>query len=120
MNDKVIPFEEFEKAVMKKILEREDNISKILWQQYKSARVIKRDFTGSGFFTSFEASKDSPRITETVDRSYGDVIASINGSSFDFGFVLFLENGMLSCLEGYTWTDKWPETIRSYELKHTE
>ena len=120
MNNKIIPFEEFEKAIMQKMLEEKNVENEILLEQYRRSQVIKRDFTGAGFFTNFEVPANTPHVEKLTSCSFGDVIASINGSTFDFGFVLFLKDGMLSCLEGYTWADAWPETIESYELKHSD
>ncbi len=116
----MIPFEEFETAVMLKMLEKKNHVNEILQQQYAGSRVIGREFTGVGFFTHFKIINDSPALTELTDRNYGDIVASINGSTFDFGFVLFLDKGMISSLEGYTWSDMWPETIETYTLKHSD
>ncbi len=79
MNKTAIPFEEFEKAVIRKILEKKSDVNEILWEQYMASQVIKRNFTGVGFFTDFKIPKDVPHATELIDRSYEDVVASING-----------------------------------------
>lgn len=120
MNKKIILFEEFEKAVMHKMLDKNNQISEILQEQYKRSQIIKRDFTGTGFFTDLEMAQDAPHVTESIEGGFGDVIASINGSSFDFGFVLFIVDGVMTCLEGYTWADEWPEVIYEYQLKHSD
>lgn len=110
-----IPFEEFEKAVIQKLLKRETSINKILHEQYKNAQVIDRRFTGAGFFTSFDVPEDIVRICQGVDYCYGNIIASVNGNE-EYGFHLFITKGAMCCLEGYMWADSWPETIYSYEL----
>jgi len=112
----IIPFEEFERAVMHKILEKESSINKVLREQYKKAQVIDREFTGVGFFTRFKMPEDAPVVIEPVEYGYGNVLASINDSAFDFGFVLFIKNGIMTCLEGYTWADAWPQEIHNYIL----
>jgi hypothetical protein len=118
MMDKIKPFEEFEHAVMQQLLEEETLINRLLREQYKKARVVKREFTGVGFFTNFEIPNNVLRITEPVERGYGNVICDINGIKDFGGFVLFIEKGVMTCLEGYTFYDEWPVVITSYNLHH--
>lgn len=117
MIEKNISFDEFEKAVMYKMFEEKNRINEILLQQYEMSSVFKREFSGAHFFTYFLIPEDAPRVMEFVEHGYGDVIVRINGSDFDFGFVLFIEDGLISYLEGYG-AGSWPEAIQSYEL-HT-
>lgn len=112
-------FEEFEKAVMEKIMEKEAAVNSILREQYKHAVVKGRDFTGAGFFTDFDIPQGVFPIIEPVEYDYGDVSVIINGI-YGFGFILFIENGFMVCLEGYMWVDVWPEIIDSYTLLSDE
>ncbi|MBI2774571.1 hypothetical protein HYX58_01050 [Candidatus Dependentiae bacterium] len=116
---KAIPFEEFEQAVMSKIMERDNSINIILREQYNRSHVISRDFTGVGFFTTFEVATEASRITEPVPNAYGDVEAIINGIG-GYGFILFIKNGTMSFLEGYTWRDEWPKLINNFVLVHSD
>lgn len=118
MNKKIISFEDFEKAVMEKLLEEDTSVNKILQEQYKKAQVEDRIFTGVGFFTHFKISEDSPCVIEPVEYGYGNVSGKING--IDIGFVLFIKNGIMTCLEGYTYYTSWPDLITHYELWHDE
>ena len=111
-------FEEFERIVMFKILEEENETNALLRVQYESAKIIKREFTGAGFFTHFSIPKTIRRAPAGTEYGYGDVVASFDGSDFCYGFVLFIKEGLISSLEGYTCTDSWPENIQTYELKH--
>lgn len=119
MNKITISFENFEKDIIEKMCEQKDEGGEILWLQYSRSKVIEREFTGVGFFSYFEIAEDVPHFPGRTDCFIGDVVASINGSDFDYGFVLFLKNGKISMLEGYTWADKWPDTVNTYELRHT-
>ena len=116
MSKKIISFEEFEKAVMQKLIEEDTSINKILQEQYKKAKVENRNFTGVGFFTDFEIPEDTPRVIETVKYGYGNVSGKIN--NIDIGFILFIKDGIIICLEGYTYYDSWPDIITHYELYH--
>ena len=113
----IISFEEFEKAVMNKIMEEDTSINAILRKQYKKSYVESRDFTGVGFFTDFKIPKGTPFIHEKVEYAHGNVEAVINGID-GFGFILFIKDGVMSSLEGYTWRESWPEAINSYQLFH--
>lgn len=117
MNKRIIPFEEFEQAAMQKILERDTPINVILRQQYKNAYVKDRSFSGAGFFTDFYMHGQVPHIIEPVEYAYGDVEAIINDIS-GFSFILFIKNGVMKCLEGYTWRESWPDKIYSYKFVH--
>ncbi len=115
MNMQEVPFEEFEKAVMQKIMEEETEINKILREQYKKALVTDRYFSGAGFFTDFKIADDVPRIMQEVDYAYGDIGAIIN-DVHAYGFILFIKDGAFFMLEGYTWGLTWPEKINNYTL----
>lgn len=120
---KIIPFEEFEKAVMHKILGKKNRLNEILLEQYGRARVIKRDFLVTGFFTEFEVPADVSSVTGlgNVLEDDGTVVtAYINDGAFEFIFILFLEDGKISLLEGASYDSYeigWQETIENYELK---
>lgn len=120
MKQIIVSFEEFEKSVMQKILERDSSVNRILREQYRVAEVASREFTGVGFFTELKIPETIASVAEPVEYGYGDVWASINDSEVWFGFVLFIESGKMVCLEGFTCADSWPEEIYSYELCHSE
>jgi len=42
-------FERFESEAMKNIIAEDSSISEVLERQYKSAKIIDREFTGCGF-----------------------------------------------------------------------
>jgi hypothetical protein len=115
-----IPFEEFEKSVMQKILEKDTSINRILRDQYKIAKVTSREFTGVGFFTDLEVPDNATVVTEPVEYGYGNIWASINNSEVWFGFVLFIKGGKMICLEGFTCADSWPDEIHNFTLYHSD
>lgn len=110
-NPIVVSFEKFEDAVMQKILEEDTSVNRILREQYKKAQVSSRDFTGVGFYTKFHLPENIVKVTEPVEYAYGDVSCDLNGSIL-CGFILFIENGIMICLEGYTYREFWPTPIK--------
>ena len=115
-NKMIIPFEEFERAVMAKLLEEENSINRILREQYKNSEIISREFTGAGFFTKLKIPPHIPLVNEPVDYGYGNLWCCINDKEFLHGFVLFIKDGVMICLEGFTCADSWPEIITSFEF----
>jgi hypothetical protein len=44
------------------------------------------------------------------------VKARLNASKLETGYVVYVDNGYLTTIEGYTYGDDWPESIGSFEL----
>ncbi len=107
--------EEFEKKVMELLLQGDGEVFAKLRKQYEVAKVTARDFTGVGFFTSFIVEDKELRLEENI-KPFGDVGGFIDGEA-QIGFVIFLRNGYLSTLEGYTFVIDWPEDYDNIVLK---
>lgn len=80
--------------------------------QYANS-VKNRRFTGHGFYTNFSDIDPSLWLETDVNDTYGNVSARLNDEC-DVGFVLFVRDGKITFLEGYTYGDDWPETIDKY------
>ena len=100
-----------EKAIIKAILKSNNNeTSKKLYKQYQIATVKKRTYTGVGFYTDFYISdKDKDIFISREQIKLGGVYADIKGLKFGAGFILFVKDGRLKTLEGYTYNEKWPQ-----------
>ena len=115
MEKNVTPFEKFEKEVMDKLLENDRPSKRILKQQYEKSNVESRWFSGKGFFTSFSIAEDAPKIESPKSLQIDEVGGKIN--NIDVGFILFIEDGKIKTLEGFTYgDDHWPDKIIRYEL----
>jgi hypothetical protein len=111
-------FIQFEKEVMEKILVGCDDKTEILRCQYQMASVNNREFSGVGFFTSFSVPENCLKLPRLDSFHLGGVSGEINGISNGVGFVLFIEQGVIHMLEGYTYGDqRWPRTLVKYNLK---
>ena len=71
-----------------------------LAQQIEAARVVARENTGSGFFTTFDVGL-SP-LLEGVRSPIGFVMATIDGLQHGMGFLLWIRNDRVYQLEGYS------------------
>ena len=111
-------FMKMEQEVMMKLLAGDDDRLRILRNQYIRVLRKKREFSGTGFFTSFEIPEDVKKI-EIPKVQLGDVVAKVGGVKDGVGFVLFIKNGTIDFLEGYVYGDeKWPQEVKEYKLTY--
>lgn len=107
----------FERAVLEKLLAGDHPVLSVLRAQAQVARLASREYTGAGFFLSFELPFDAPAAAER-DFHFGDVNALVDGLQNGAGFVLFVRRGRLDMLEGYSYEEPWPNEIRGFELTY--
>ena len=113
--NKQISIQILEAKVINKLLEKKTNTNQILQTQYSSA-VITREFTGSGFFSNFKIPNSLPHVIPPATFNLGNLFCDINEIKQFGGFVLYIENGMIHCLEGYSFEYEWPKIITRYHL----
>jgi hypothetical protein len=72
-----------------------------LRKQIATAQVTDFENTGVGFFSTVKVSPKTPRLTEQspLDAATGSVADIPHG----MGFLVFLEDGHISQIEGYTY-----------------
>jgi hypothetical protein len=107
-----------EQSVIKKLL-MDDGINTVflknLEDQIPFLEVNKREFTGVGFFTYFNLKKGV--ISSNVERKvFGDVGAEIEHMELGLSFLLYIENGFISCLECHTFGEVFPSKINNFNL----
>jgi len=66
----------FEKAILEKLLDGDIPLFVQLRQQLELCSVVKREFTGFGFYTTLAVPEGVHR-TEGLDLKFGDVIGEI-------------------------------------------
>lgn len=113
MND----FNDFERAVIEKLLTGENPIFTILREQARIAYPRSREYTGAGFFLYFSVPANAPFLA-VKDFFFGDVNAMIDGLQYGAGFVLFIRKGCLDVLEGYSYDEPWPKEIHKFKLTY--
>lgn len=105
-----------EQAVLVKLLSGESERDGILHKQIFALRVIEREMTGVGFFTRFSMPDDVPKLPDAATFQFGDVAAEINGLERSAGFLLFVKQGAVYMLEGYTYGEPRPQDIHGFHL----
>jgi hypothetical protein len=108
-----------EKSVLEKLLAGDLPFIVQLRQQIAGCKVVKRELTGVGFYTTLEIPKSIHR-THGLDIKFGDVIAEIPKLSNGAGFLLYVKDGVLDMLEGYSYDEAWPSSISSFSLKYVQ
>ncbi len=107
---------DLERAVLNKLLSGDHPVLATLRKQATKVHLIKREYTGVGFFCNFDVSSEAPILKGnfTID----DVNADIDSIKHGAGFVLFIANGRLDVLEGYTYDEPWPKDVGKFTLTY--
>jgi len=94
-------FTPLERAVLGAVCERHAADRTALESQLGAAVVVRRENTGAGFYTRFEIrAGKSPAVAGERMRSGPN--ARVEGLEHGMGFILWLENGFATTLEGYS------------------
>lgn len=101
---------------MEKLLSGKAETFQILRSQYRSLEVLKREFTGAGFWTDFSVPSGMPQLPGGPSFWFGDVGAKIKGLENGAGFELLVKDGYIHMLEGFSFDEPWPATIDSFKL----
>lgn len=108
-----------EKAVLEKILFGDLPEMIKLRRQIEQCAVVKRELTGFGFYTTFSVSENIPR-SPGFDTKLGDVVGQIEGLCYGAGFLLYIADGIIDMLEGYSYDEPWPLSFNKFQLKYTK
>jgi hypothetical protein len=110
-------FSPLERDVMRALLARDHPVLDALRRQFERSKVASRRLSGVGFFTGFDVPGDTPRAPVTTGRlTLSDVVAKVDGLEHGAGFVLFIEDGVLEFLEGFSYEEPWSDVMGRYEV----
>lgn len=113
------PLTTLERAVIEKALEGIAPEWAGLRLQTECARVVGREQSIHGFYATLQIPDVRLRLSPSVSLVIADVVADIEGLELGAGFVVFVTDGLLSLLEGYTFGESWPTApIPKYQLRH--
>ena len=106
-----------ERAVLNELLQGDYPPLAELRQQVLVSWVVTRDLTGVGFFTTLAVPQDAARsrLPRTEVRLTG-VDAEIEGLEHGAGFVLYVTDGALDALEGYSYDEPWPNDSDNFKV----
>jgi len=89
-----------EKAVLDATAQDYPAYADSLLQQIERAQVTSFENTGAGFFSTVSVPSDVPRLPDKspLDGAHG----SVDGVEDAMGFIVFIEDGRLALIEGYS------------------
>lgn len=94
-------FTNLELAALRSIFSETPDLAADLQQQMDRATVIKRENTGAGFLTTIGVPSDTPQVRTRKVLGY-ETYARIHGLEHGLGFVLFIREGRMHLLDGYS------------------
>lgn len=108
---------DLERAVLHQLLEGGDPVRRALREQVVGAGVLKREFTGVGFFTYFSLNGAAESVEVPNGFSpLGGVSLKADNLRHGAGFILFLKDGKVNFLEGFTYDEPWPDDLGRYSV----
>ena len=111
--------EPLEAAVLRLLLAGDHPVLAALRTQLPGLVVKTREHTGVGFFADFSVADTALRASIPSGKlRFGDVEATISGLRHGAGFVLFVDDGLLVMLEGYSYDEPWPEEIKEFSIRY--
>ena len=109
-----------EDQVMRMLLAGDDQALAVLRDQIEQAKVSSRQLTGVGFYTEFSTSPSIPRLSGRPSFKLGDVNGTAANVKNGLGFLLYVADGAITMLEGYTYDDPWPNRIEGLVLTYSD
>lgn len=97
-----------ERAVLSALLDRHVELGAPIAAQLAQATVGSREFSGVGFFTNFVFREGAPIQRDLGNAELTGVGAKHPQLPLGAGFILFIRDGVVSFLEGYTYDSPWP------------
>jgi len=91
----------------------------VLRAQAEHVVVSSREMTGVGFFTRLVV-EGTEAIASGPSFKLGDVNGTANNVQHGLGFLLYVKDGVLSALEGYTYDEPWPDELHGLQLTYSD
>lgn len=107
-----------EQRVLEMLLSGRDEVLTILRQQAQGLQVSSREMTGVGFYTEFLVPPEAALVPGRPTFKLGDVNGTADNVGHGLGFLLYVKDGALSMLEGYTYDEPWPDEVRGLVLTY--
>lgn len=107
----------FERRLLLKFVDGKDNTFALLRKQADSVTTTRRRMTESGFWVEYRVDTSEYNVSDR-DFHLGDVFGTSNELHNGIGFVLFVRDGQIKAMEGYTFDEKWPKQLDNIDLKY--
>ncbi|MCA9623177.1 MAG: hypothetical protein KC731_29360 [Myxococcales bacterium] len=107
---------DLETAVIESMLADKDVPAHELELRPEAVIVRSRKLTGVGFLTELQRSPQLKLFSDGVVMRWGRVGARLNATRIETGYLVYVDDGYLAAIEGYTYGDEWPDTVAEFEL----
>ena len=112
----------FEEEVLVWLLDGQEPVLDALRRQLAKANSVTKVFTGHGIYINFNLPSDVIPLHKVLKVKprfcFGDVEASIPSLEYGAHFLLWVEDGQLTSLEGYTFDESYPQEISDFQLRY--
>ena len=110
-------FDEFEKIIITDIIGEYPEYKQKLQSQFDKIVVQKRQFSTYGFSTYYAVIVVEETLGDDINLQLGKCQWNINGLNHGSDYILWIKNGFISCLEGFSYEEPWPDEILWCEKK---
>ena len=107
-----------ETAVLQMLLRGDEPVLESLRNQLRESTMTARRDTGAGFFTDFSVPDQVPRAPAKDSFVLGDVVGEIDGLENGAGFLLFIRNGKIAFLDGFSYNEPWPLSAAKFKVRY--
>ena len=117
-------FSRLERAAIEAILSKPVDGMEVVREQFAAATALERDYAGVGFYTKISVPSSIPLIPNSQELRVALFHTGVARPKSDpkglIIFHLWTNGGYLSCLEGVTVRDTWPDEDDIEVLKPSE
>jgi hypothetical protein len=111
------PLTPLELEVLRQMLDGSDPALEVLRRQVPKCQVTRRTPTGVGFFSELEVVGDHERAPLPGRTVLEGVSATFPSLAHGAGFLLYVEDGSLEQLEGFSYDEPWPESEDGFTVR---
>lgn len=116
MTDVLLPLE---RTVLDFALAGDHPTLDILRRQAQAVTVVARDLTGHGFFTQLAVDATRAAIGGGPRLVISDLDGQTDALAHGVGFNVFVEDGYLAVIEGFSFDEPWPMGLSEVTLSYS-
>ena len=105
-----------ESAALKRFLEVECPRVSLPEQVLGGLCLASREYTGTGFLTEIEKAPAAKVFEPGTSLRWSKLGARLDDEKLECGFLVYVDDGYLTGIEGYTYGEAWPGDIKSFEI----